>query len=132
VRCYYFPPSPLRLIPNRICRQTRASDTYDFDQPSFKFNNSLVEGIKHLQQRLQLPISGKIDVKTLAALNIPPYHMAQKIALNIKRWRHLPPTLGHGHIMVNMADFRLQYKEGDKTSLDMKVIMGRPHVARLF
>ncbi|MFT4763000.1 MAG: murein L,D-transpeptidase YcbB/YkuD [Oleispira sp.] len=103
-----------------------ARDEYDLNQPSFKFDESLVEGIKNYQRRFQLPITGKIDVKTLAALNIPPYHMAQKIALNMKRWRHLPPTLGNRHIMVNMADFRLQYKEGNKTSLDMKVITGRP------
>jgi murein L,D-transpeptidase YcbB/YkuD len=109
-----------------LMESPRKTDPYDLEQPSFKFDNSLVEGIKHFQQRFQLPISGKIDVKTLAALNIPPYHMAQKIALNMKRWRHLPPTLGNRHIMVNMADFRLQYKEGDKTSLDMKVITGRP------
>jgi murein L,D-transpeptidase YcbB/YkuD len=103
-----------------------ARDKYDLNQPSFKFDESLVEGLKNYQRRFQLPITGKIDVKTLAALNIPPYHMAQKIALNMKRWRHLPPTLGNRHIMVNMADFRLQYKEGNKTSLDMKVITGRP------
>lgn len=103
-----------------------ATDEIDLNQASFKFDSSLVEGIKNFQKRFQLPASGKIDEKTLAALNIPPYHMAQKIALNMKRWRHLPPTLGNRHIMVNMADFRLQYKEGDKTSLDMKVITGRP------
>ncbi len=104
----------------------RATDTFDLKQPSFKFDTSLVEGIKNYQKRFQLPITGKIDDKTLTAFNIPPYHMAQKIALNMKRWRHLPTTLGDRHIMVNMADFRLQYKEGEKTSLDMKVITGRP------
>jgi len=67
-----------------------------------------------------------VDEKTLNALNIPPYHMAQKIALNMKRWRHLPSELGDRHIMVNMADFRLQYMEGGNTELDMKVITGRP------
>ena len=102
------------------------NDDYDLNQPSFKFDASLVDGIKSFQTRFQLPVSGKIDENTLAALNISPYHMAQKIALNMKRWRHLPPTLGNRHIMVNMADFRLQYKEGDKTSLDMKIITGRP------
>ena len=109
-----------------LMESPRASDIFDLKQPSFKFDESLVEGIKNFQARFQLPITGKVDIKTLEALNIPPYHMAQKIALNMKRWRHLPPTLGSRHIMVNMADFRLQYKEGDKTSLDMKVITGRP------
>jgi murein L,D-transpeptidase YcbB/YkuD len=109
-----------------LMESPRASEIFDLKQPSFKFDESLVEGIKNFQTRFQLPITGKVDLKTLDALNIPPYHMAQKIALNMKRWRHLPPTLGNRHIMVNMADFRLQYKEGDKTSLDMKVITGRP------
>lgn len=104
----------------------RASDEFDLSEPSFKFDQSLVEGLKNYQQRFQLPLTGQVDDKTLAALNIPPYHMAQKIALNMKRWRHLPSALGDRHIMVNMADFRLQYKEGEQTSLDMKVITGRP------
>lgn len=109
-----------------LMESPRASETFDLDQPSFKFDKSLVEGLKNYQQRFQLPVTGKVDEKTLTALNIPPYHMAQKIALNMKRWRHLPNSLGDRHIMVNMADFRLQYKEGDITNLDMKVITGRP------
>jgi murein L,D-transpeptidase YcbB/YkuD len=109
-----------------LLESPRLSDSYDLKLPSFKFDKSLVEGVKNYQKRFQLPITGKVDETTLAALNIPPYHMAQKIALNMKRWRHLPRTLGNRHIMVNMADFRLQYKEGEKTSLDMKVITGRP------
>lgn len=109
-----------------LLESPRPSDDFDLKESSFKFDKSLVQGIKNYQKRFQLPITGMIDVKTLAALNIPPYHMAQKIALNMKRWRHLPTNLGDRHIMVNMADFRLQYKVGDKTSLDMKVITGRP------
>lgn len=109
-----------------LLESPRPTDNYDLQQASFKFDKSLVEGIKNYQKRFQIPVTGKIDDKTLAALNIPPYHMAQKIALNMKRWRHLPSNLGNRHIMVNMADFRLQYKEGEKTSLDMKVITGRP------
>ena len=109
-----------------LIESPRASEQIDLNQPSFKFDKSLVAGTKHFQRRFQLKETGKIDQATLAALNIPPYHMAQKIALNMKRWRHLPSTLGERHIMVNMADFRLQYKEGEKTTLDMKVITGRP------
>lgn len=110
----------------RLMEAPRASEEIDLDQPSFKFDQSLVEGTKNFQRRFQLEETGEIDAPTLAALNIPPYHMAQKIALNMKRWRHLPRNLGDRHIMVNMADFRLQFKEGEKTSLDMKVITGRP------
>ena len=109
-----------------LMESPRADESVNLNKPSFKFDKYLVAGIKQLQGRFQLEQNGEIDAPTLEALNIPPYHMAQKIALNMKRWRHLPRNLGDRHIMVNMADFRLQFKEGEKTSLDMKVITGRP------
>lgn len=89
------------------------------------FDDNLIEGIKQFQQRYGLPSTGELDEKTLAWLNLPPFQMAQKIALNMKRWRHLPEQLGYRYVMVNMADFRLQYVEGGDTELDMKVIIGK-------
>jgi len=109
-----------------LMRAPLEHEQFDLQQPSFYFDKALVAGLKNFQQRFNLEVSGEIDEKTLNALNIPPYHMAQKIALNMKRWRHLPKDLGDRHIMVNMADFRLQYMEGGNAELDMKVITGRP------
>lgn len=91
----------------------------------FLFDETLSNALKNFQKRNKLTESGQVDNKTLAVLNIPPYFIAQKIALNMKRWRHLPKELGQRHIMVNMADYRLQLMDGEKTTLDMKVIIGR-------
>lgn len=108
-----------------LMESPRKTDQYDLSKVDYLFDEILVEAIKNFQKRNKLEVTGQVDKKTLAALNIPPYHMAQKIALNMKRWRHLPKELGQRHIMVNMADYRLQLVDGKKTTLDMKVIIGR-------
>lgn len=109
-----------------LLESPKPHEKYDLQQPGFYFDSALSEGLQHFQSRFGLEPTGNIDKKTLEFLNMPPFHMAQKIALNMKRWRHLPSRLGNRHVMVNMADFRLQYIENGNTALDMKVITGRP------
>ncbi|MAD47450.1 MAG: hypothetical protein CMH98_20865 [Oceanospirillaceae bacterium] len=99
-------------------------ETVDLSRPEFLFDDTLAEALKSFQQRHKLKDSGELDKATLGWLNIPPYQMAQKIALNMKRWRHLPRELGDRHVMVNMADYRLQLMNGGSGELDMKVIIG--------
>lgn len=96
----------------------------DLSRDEFVFDTDLQTGLANFQRRHNLPISTQLDKRTLAWLNIPPYQMAQKIALNMKRWRHLPRDLGKRYVMVNMTDYRLQLVSGGTTELDMKVIIG--------
>ncbi len=98
--------------------------TIDLSRPEFLFDDTLAAALKSFQQRHKLSENGELDQATLAWLNVPPYQMAQKIALNMKRWRHLPRELGDRHVMVNMADYRLQLMNGGSAELDMKVIIG--------
>lgn len=102
----------------------KAGVEVDLNRPEFLFDNALVEAVKSFQRRHRLNDHGQLDEKTLAWLNIPPHQTAQKIALNMKRWRHLPRELGNRHIMVNMADYRLQLMNNGSSELDMKVIIG--------
>ncbi|MCD8521752.1 MAG: L,D-transpeptidase family protein [Saccharospirillaceae bacterium] len=107
--------------------RTRApaeDEPHDLSRPEFQFDNALADALRHFQKRHQLPESGELDARTLTWLNIPPYQMAQKVALNMKRWRHLPRDLGQRHVMVNMADYRLQLMNSGSVELDMKVIIG--------
>merc|ERR1712169_42970 len=78
-------------------------------RPEFLFDDTLAAALKSLQQRHKLSENGELDQATLAWLNVPPYQMAQKIALNMKRWRHLPRELGD----------RLQLMNGGSAELDM-------------
>jgi murein L,D-transpeptidase YcbB/YkuD len=107
-----------------LTEQPAAEDQIDLSLPQFDYDEALQEAVQHFQQRHKLPTTGELDAATLAALNVPPYQVAQRIAHNMKRWRHLPEQLGQRHVMVNMADFRLQLIDGNTTELDMKVIIG--------
>ena len=97
---------------------------YDLRKPEFLFDDALVQAVRNFQQRHGLSNSGVLDEITLRHLNVAPYQIAQKIALNMKRWRHLPQQLGQRHVMVNMADYHLTLKDGNSTELEMKVIIG--------
>lgn len=99
-------------------------ETFDLNSAEFLLDKSLSDALVNFQKRHKLPETGQLDQLTLHWLNIPPYQVAQKIALNMKRWRHLPRELGRRHVMVNMADYRLQLMDGESVELDMKVIIG--------
>lgn len=105
-------------------RAPAEDEPHDLSRPEFLFDDALAGAMKNFQKRHSLPQNGELDNQTRTWLNIPPYQMAQKIALNMKRWRHLPRDLGNRYVMVNMADYRLQLMNGNSTELDMKVIIG--------
>ena len=95
------------------------------EQPQYLYDAALQQAMRRFQHRFGLEEHGRIDQPTLEKLNLPPFKIAKRIALNMKRWRHLPVDLGARHIMVNMADFRLKVMHGDDVKLSMKVIVGR-------
>jgi murein L,D-transpeptidase YcbB/YkuD len=93
--------------------------------PIYQLDSDTVTAIKHFQKRNSLKETGKLDTKTLSRLNFSPYFMAQRIALNMKRWRYLPKNMGDKYILVNMANFRLDLVSHGESEMNMKVIVGR-------
>lgn len=93
--------------------------------PVYKLDKATVNALKHFQQRNGMRGHGKLDKHTLASLNVPPYIMAQRIALNMKRWRYLPKDMGDKYLLVNMANYRLDLIKNGQSTLNMKVIIGR-------
>jgi murein L,D-transpeptidase YcbB/YkuD len=91
----------------------------------YKLDIETVKAIKHFQKRNSLTQSGELNSKTLERLNLSPYFMAQRIALNMKRWRYLPKDMGDKYILVNMANFRLDFVNQGESEMNMKVIIGR-------
>lgn len=102
-----------------------ANQAVPIEKPEYLYDVALEEAIRRFQRRFGIDDHGQIDQVTLEKLNRPPFKIAKRIALNMKRWRHLPVDLGQRHIMVNMADFRLKVMHGDQVQLAMKVIIGR-------
>lgn len=100
------------------------ADEADLNDSSYVFGSNLKQALINFQARHHLKTSGEIDASTLVWLNVPPHQIAQKIALNMKRWRHLPADLGQRYVMVNMADYKLELINGGSLELEMKVIIG--------
>ena len=105
-------------------RMPEEHETIDLSRSEFLLDAELVTALRAFQKRHNLQDTGMLDSQTRTWLNVPPHQMAQKIALNMKRWRHLPQDLGQLHVMVNMADYRLQVVNSGSVELDMKVIIG--------
>lgn len=96
----------------------------DLDDNRYLFDANLKQAVENFQTRHRIEPSGEIDQATLIWLNVPPHQLAQKIALNMKRWRHLPNDLGQRYVMINMADYKLELINNGAVELDMKVIIG--------
>lgn len=97
----------------------------DDQREVYQLDDDTVAALKHFQRRNGLESHGRVDETTLERLNVPPYFMAQRIALNMKRWRYLPKNMGNRYILVNMANYRLDLVENNESQLSMKVIIGK-------
>jgi len=85
----------------------------------------LLAGLKHFQRRHGLPETGKLDEKTLAAINVPVQNRVRQIEINLERWRWLPQDLGSRYILVNVPAFELNGFEDGKMVIKMSVVVGK-------
>ena len=88
-----------------------------YDQP-------LQEAVKKFQGLHGLDDDGSIGARTINALNVAPAQRARLVALNMERWRWLPPHLEDRHIFVNVPAEEMQVVDGGQVVLDMRAIVG--------
>lgn len=92
------------------------------------FDNSLEEAVLRFQKRHGLNADGVVGKSTLNALNISAESRVRQIELNLERLRLSRNKFSGPYIMVNIADFRLDVIENDKSVMSMKVIVGKPYL----
>lgn len=97
----------------------------EFLVPGDVFDGATQEAVKSFQRLHGLEADGVVGAKTLAELNVPLARRVRQIELNMERWRSMPRTFGERSILVNIAGFWLQVKEGRNSLLEMPVIVGR-------
>jgi murein L,D-transpeptidase YcbB/YkuD len=51
---------------------------------------------------------------------------AEKLRVNLERWRWLPDDLGKTYVIANVPSFHLEVHDGDDVPLQMRVIVGKP------
>lgn len=113
-----------------VLLRTRLSLTGDLEEESKGgrvdvFDHAVEEGVKRFQRRHGLKADGKVSKETLVMLNVPVEARIRQIALNLDRLRWLPDELGESHVLVNIADFRLDLFEKKHSVLSMKIIVGK-------
>jgi murein L,D-transpeptidase YcbB/YkuD len=89
------------------------------------FDYKLEGAIRRFQKRYGLQVDGKVGRSTIDALNVPVEVRIRQIALNMDRIRWLADDWEKRYIFVNIADFRLEVVEDEKTILEMKIIAGK-------
>jgi murein L,D-transpeptidase YcbB/YkuD len=109
-------------------RLSRTADLFRTSQdsiPSNAYEGSLVEGVKHFQQRHGLPASGSIDGATFAQLITPFSRRVTQLQLSLERWRWLSPDLPSRFVVVNLPEFELRAYDDHHVSLSMRVVVGQ-------
>jgi murein L,D-transpeptidase YcbB/YkuD len=91
------------------------------------FDEALAKAVRRFQQRHGMEADGIVGPLTLAALNVPVEARVRQIAVNMERWRWLPHHLGQRYILVNIARFTLEVIEDGKSTLNMRIIVGKPY-----
>ena len=87
----------------------------------------IASAVKDFQRGAGLPASGQLTPRTVLALSGgEPSRLEREILANMERWRWLPRELGEAHIEVNIPDYALALKEGARTTLTARVVVGKP------
>ncbi len=113
-------PSPEPVASNGL--QSTAAPTGPVEDI---YTDTLVDAVKRFQRWQGLAPDGVIGLRTREWLNITPHQRVTLLALNMQRLRLLPDDM-HNGIMVNIANYSLNYYVDGKTILSSRVIVGRP------
>lgn len=95
------------------------------DTDTSTYDVALQQAVEQFQTRHGLVADGIIGGGTRAALNRDAAGYAQRIAVNLERWRWLPRQFGERYIQVNVPDFRMQLIDQGKVILTQRVVVGR-------
>jgi len=88
-------------------------------------NATLISAIKNMQKTFGLNPDGKIGVFTLEMMNLSKEEKLKKLYVNMERMRWLPEEKSEKRVLVNIADFTLDYLNKEDTILHMKTVVGR-------
>lgn len=89
-----------------------------------EFDAELQQALRTFQARHGLRPSGALDADTRAALAVPAARRARQMALNLERWRWLPPAFPEPNLQVSLADFTFDLRDSGRVVLRSRVVVG--------
>lgn len=91
-----------------------------------KITEAMVAGLKQVQRGANLPVTGRLDAPTVAALNVGPAERAQKLVLNLERRRWLKRGPSATRIDVNTCGATFAYYEDGAVDWAGRTVCGSP------
>lgn len=95
------------------------------DSISLIFDEELEKQVKMFQADWGLNTDGVIGKETLEDLNSVPFKLINQLKVNMERYRWLPLQVTEKHIIINIANFKLDLIEGTDTLISMRAIVGK-------
>ena len=95
-----------------------------------KYDAKVAEAVKKFQRANELPVTGKLDSRTIRELNGPPRdRQIDTVISNMERWRWYPRDLGAAHVIVNLPDFSLRVMRDGAEVWSTRLVIGKPDMA---
>jgi murein L,D-transpeptidase YcbB/YkuD len=107
--------------------------TYESEEPKV-YDSLLFLGVQSFQQKNGMEPDGALGKNTIAGINNSPKDLIDRASVNLERLRWLPDTVKEAEIiLVNIANYRLDYIRKLDTLFSSKVIVGqRYHASPIF
>ena len=110
-----------------IRRQLALAGDLSGDNRSPRFDSEFQEGLARFQIRNGLRVSGFVDSRTLAALNVSAQERLQQLETNVARVRQLMKiNKAPRYVLVNVPAYTAQAIENGAVALDSNVVVGKP------
>jgi L,D-transpeptidase YcbB len=110
-----------------IRRQLALSGDLAGDNRSSRFDQEFQDGLGRFQIRNGLRVSGFVDQRTLAALNVSAAERLQQLETNLARVRSLMRiNNAPRYVLVNVPAYTLQAIDNGAVALDSNVVVGKP------
>ena len=116
-------PESRTTVVNKLKAYGLIDETISSDSIS---NDALKRGIKGFQKMMSADTTGKLDDKTIAALNFSLSRRVEQLKESLNDWRWTGRLKEREFILVNIPAARLQIVKADSTKdVSMKVIVGK-------
>jgi murein L,D-transpeptidase YcbB/YkuD len=98
------------------------------------YDAKVAEAVRRYQEGVDLPATGNLDSRTVAAINAPKRDkQIDTVLVNMERWRWLPRDLGlaalnDAYVILNIPDYTLKVMQNGGQVWTTRVVTGKPGI----
>ncbi|MBV9461268.1 MAG: L,D-transpeptidase family protein [Bradyrhizobium sp.] len=98
------------------------------------YDAKVAEAVRRFQERVDLPATGNLDNRTVAAINSPKRDkQIDAVIVNMERWRWLPrelglPAINDAYVILNIPDYTLKVMQDGAQVWTTRVVTGKPGI----